>query len=150
MQCNIYRIMLEPEAFLQSSGKRLKSEVIIRLKAPFNCFRTSRSLLWLLKWNSRLLFVIMTPVLSQWPALSFIKNNNLFKRWKDALIRYMCSVIRREISHTDCGSGWSTSYKKISRHGVMFLWIIYNNNFSICIALERFKLTSTFCLSTKN
>ena len=97
--------MLEPEAFLQSSGKRLKSEVIIRLKAPFNCFRTSRSLLWLLKWNSRLLFVIMTPVLSQWPALSFIKNNILFKRWKDALIRYMCGVIRREISHTDCGSG---------------------------------------------
>ena len=53
--------MLEPEAFLQSSGKSLKSEVIIRLNAPFNCFRTSRSLLWPLKWNSRLLFVIMTP-----------------------------------------------------------------------------------------
>ena len=31
----------------------------------------------------------------------------------------------------------------------MFLFVIYNNNFSICIALELFKLTSTFCLSTK-
>ena len=77
--------MLEPEAFLQSSGKRLKSEVIIRLKAPFNCFRTSRSELWLLKWNSRLLFVIMTPVLSQWPALSFIKSNNLFKKMEGCI-----------------------------------------------------------------
>ena len=61
MHCNIYRIMLEPEAFLQSSSRGLKSEVIFRLNAPFNCFRTSRSLLWPLKWNSRLLFVIMTP-----------------------------------------------------------------------------------------
>ena len=80
--------MLEPEAFLQSSGRRLKSEVIIRLNAPFNCFRTSRSLLWPLKWNSRLLFVLMTPFfLSQWPALSFIKNNKpVQKKWKDALI----------------------------------------------------------------
>ena len=27
--------------------------------APFHCFRTSRSLLWPLKWNSRLLFLTM-------------------------------------------------------------------------------------------
>ena len=67
MQCNIYRIMLEPEAFLQSSGRRrLKSEFIIRLNAPFHCFRTSRSLLWPLKWNCRFLFVIKKDA-----ALSF-------------------------------------------------------------------------------
>ena len=78
--------MLEPEAFLQSNGRRrLKSEFIIRLNAPFHCFRTSRSLLWPLKSKSRLLFVIMTPFLSQWPALSFIKNNNLFKKMEGCI-----------------------------------------------------------------
>ena len=38
------------------------SEGIIRFNAPSHCFRTSRSLLGPLKWNSRLLFVIMTSL----------------------------------------------------------------------------------------
>ena len=35
---------------------------IIRFSGPFYCFRTSKSLLWPLKWNSKLLFLIVPPV----------------------------------------------------------------------------------------
>ena len=78
MQCNIYRMMLEPEAFLQSSSRRLKSDVIIRFNESFHCFRTSRSLLWPLKWNSRFLFVIMTHCFTSVACLEGCTNTIYF------------------------------------------------------------------------
>ena len=152
MQCNIYRIMLEPEAFLQSSGRRrLKSEFIIRLNAPFHCFRTSRSLLWPLKSKSRLLFVIMTPFLSQWPALSSLKIITCLKKWKDALIRFMSRVISRQISHTDYSSQQRLIYKLQENKQIWSNIFIYNynNNSSISIPLERLKLPPTFTCQPK-
>ena len=85
----IYRIMPELRGLLINNDRarsarslflrRPMGESIIRFNGPFHCFRTSRSLLWPLKWSSRLLFVIWPPVPRQWPALPFIENSNLFK-----------------------------------------------------------------------
>ena len=116
MQCNIYRIMLEPEAFLQSSGRRrLKSEFIIRLNAPFHCFRTSRSLLWPLKWNCRFLFVIMTPCFTSVACLERCINTIYVQCYQSVDFPYGI---------------WQPLIYKLpeNKHGVMFLYIIYNNS----------------------
>ena len=42
-----------------------RSEDIFQFNAPFNkyyCFRISRSLLWPVQWNSRLMFIIIPPL----------------------------------------------------------------------------------------
>ena len=133
MQCNIYRIMLEPEAFLQSSGRRrLKSEFIIRLNAPFHCFRTSRSLLWPLKSNSRPLFIIMTPFFYLSGLLFHSLKIITCSKRKDALVRHMSSVISRYISHTDYDSAYLQATRNKQTQSNVF--INNNNNFSICIA----------------
>ena len=147
MQCNIFRIMLEPEAFLQSSGRRLKSEVIIRLNAPFHCFRTSRSLLWPLKSNSRLLFVIMSPFFYLSGLLFHsLKIITCLRKWKDALIRFMSRVISRQISDTDYSSQQRLIYKLQENKQIWSNIFIYNydKNSSISIALESLKLPPTF------
>ena len=151
MQCNIYRIMLEPKAFLQSSGRRLKSEVIIRLNAPFHCFRTSRSLLWLLKSNIRLLFVIMTPFfLSQWLALSFIKNNNLFKK-KEGCINTIYVQGYQSVDFRYGLQQWLIYKLQENKQIWSNIFIYnYNNNSSTCIALERLKLPPTFTCQPKS
>ena len=142
--------MLEPVAFLQRSGRRLKSEVIIRLNAPFHCFRTSRSLLWPLKSNSKLLFVIMTPLfLSQWPALSFIKNNNLFKKMEGCIN----TIYVQGYQSVDFRYGlWQRLIYKLQENKQIWSNIFiynYKNNSSISIALERLKLPPTFTCQPK-
>ena len=44
------------------SLRRPVNEGIIRLNAPFYCFRTSRSLLWLLKWSKKIHFYLSVNV----------------------------------------------------------------------------------------
>ena len=66
--------------------RRPRSEGIIRFNAPFNCFRTSRSLLWPLKWlvvnrNNDLLFHV-----SDLP-FHLLKIITCSKQWKGALMR---------------------------------------------------------------
>ena len=65
------------------------SEGIIRFNAPFHCFRTSRSLLWPLKWNSRLLFVIMTSCSTSVTCpFHLLKIITCSKQWEGALKRH--------------------------------------------------------------
>ena len=150
MQCNIYRIMLEPKAFLQSSGRRLKSEVIIRLNAPFHCFRTSRSLLWPLKSNSSLFFVIMTPFFD----LSGLLFNSLKIITCSKMEGCVNTIYVQGYQSVDFRYGLQQRliYKLQENKQIWSNIFIYNynNNSSISIALERLKLPPTFTCQPKS
>ena len=49
---NIYNVMSEA-FFYYARGYYSSGEGIFRFSAPFHSFRTSRSILWPLNWNSR-------------------------------------------------------------------------------------------------
>ena len=78
IRCEMYKIMPEPKDFLKSNdpcAAQKKVEGMKALSQFMHCFRSSQSLLWPLKWNRRLLFVIMTYCSTACPFI----ENNLFK-----------------------------------------------------------------------
>lgn len=78
IRCEMFKIMPEPKDFLKSNdpcAAQKKVEGMMALSQFMHCFRSSQSLLWPLKWNRRLLFVIMTYCSTACPFI----ENNLFK-----------------------------------------------------------------------
>lgn len=81
IRCEMYKIMPEPKDFLKSNdpcAAQKKVEGMKALSQFMHCFRSSQSLLWPLKWNRRLLFVIPTvPLQKQWKGALGASNKQL-------------------------------------------------------------------------